>query len=340
MGIRWHLPTTMGARQEGWRSGHRGCWINCARGCVGSDCRCGRKKPTRMGAAFHPRQRQAASARHGRRRGRGVSHASRRRGASRAPARRTRRCRRCCFCTARCSGVELPWLMNRAREAAAAGAGVLTRDEVRRAAGAIEGAHWLMASLLYGTGMRLMECLRLRVKDVDFERSEITVRDGKGGKDRRHDVAATAGRAVAAQLARGAGAARSATCSAGYGEVRLPHALARKYPNAAREWAWQYVFPVAASLSAIRARRERRHHLDESVPAARGEAARARARASPSRRAATRCAIRSPRTCSRPATTSAPCRNCSATRTWRPRRSTRTCSTAAAAACCSPLDRR
>jgi integron integrase len=141
---------------------------------------------------------------------------------------------------------------------------VLTREEVRRLLAQLEGRDWLMAGLLYGAGLRLMECLRLRVKDVDFDRREITVRHGKGGKDRHVPLP----RALADVLRDQMAAARllhAADLDAGYGEVYLPYALARKYPNAAREWGWQYVFPARHRALDPRAGVMRRHHLDEKV---------------------------------------------------------------------------
>lgn len=162
-------------------------------------------------------------------------------------------------------GVQLPWMENIQRARAARRLPVvLTPDEVSRLLDNLLGRPWLMASLLYGTGMRLMECVRLRVKDVDFERRTIVIRDGKGGKDRvtmlpdslrdplRHQVA-EALRLHAADLA------------AGFGAVWLPHALARKYPNGPREPGWQYAFPAPNRSIDPRSGIERRHHLDEKL---------------------------------------------------------------------------
>lgn len=120
---------------------------------------------------------------------------------------------------------------------------VLSRDEVTKALARMDGRPWLLASLLYGAGLRLMEALRLRVKDVDFDRGEITVRDGKSGKD-RHTVLP---RTLVGSLWREVERARllhQADLLAGCGETWLPFALARKYPSAPREFGWQYVFPA------------------------------------------------------------------------------------------------
>src|SRR5512145_358582 len=139
---------------------------------------------------------------------------------------------------------------------------VLTEEEVRALLAQLKGVHWLLASLLYGAGLRLMEALRLRVKDIDFARREIIVRDGKGGKDRVTVLPAKLVDPLRQQLAV-ARELHTADCLAGYGEVYLPFALARKYPRAAREWGWQYVFPATVVSEDPRSGRVRRHHLDE-----------------------------------------------------------------------------
>ena len=162
-------------------------------------------------------------------------------------------------------GVDLPWMESvvRAKRSQHVST-VLSRDEVQRLLAQMDGRTWLMASVLYGTGMRLMECLRLRVKDVDFARNEITVRDGKGGKD-RHTVLP---KSLCEPLHREVERARTwhvADLMAGCGVVHLPHALARKYPNAAREFGWQYVFPSAQRSVDPRDGIERRHHFDDAM---------------------------------------------------------------------------
>ena len=141
---------------------------------------------------------------------------------------------------------------------------VLSREEVPALLAEMNGVTWLMASLLYGSGLRLMECMRLRVQDVDFLRHEITVRQGKGGKDRRTMLPSTLIEPLQGQLA-GAKRIHARDLAAGFGEVWLPDALARKYRNAAREWVWQYVFPATARSTDPRTGITRRHHLDESV---------------------------------------------------------------------------
>src|SRR3546814_581997 len=141
---------------------------------------------------------------------------------------------------------------------------VLSREEVTRLLAAMEGQGWLMAALLYGTGMRLMECIRLRVKDVDFGRGEIVVRNGKGGKDRRVPLPLRLREPLQAAIER-ARLQHAADLAEGLGEVWLPHALARKFPNAARETGWQYVFFSPQRSVDPRSGKLRRHHVDDSV---------------------------------------------------------------------------
>ncbi|HET9835754.1 MAG TPA: integron integrase [Rhodanobacteraceae bacterium] len=162
-------------------------------------------------------------------------------------------------------GQDLPWMnaVVRAKRPRRLPV-VLTRDEVRRLLAQLQGRDWLMAGLLYGTGMRLMECLRLRVKDVDFQRREIIVREGKGNKDRRVPLPQALATALRDQMA-SARLLHRTDLAAGFGTVWLPHALARKYPNAARDWGWQYVFPASARSIDPRSGTTRRHHLDEKV---------------------------------------------------------------------------
>ncbi len=139
---------------------------------------------------------------------------------------------------------------------------VLTRREVDSVLGRTEGTVGLMLRLLYGTGMRLMEGVRLRVKDVDFDRREITVRDGKGGKDRVTMLPESLREALRLHLAQ-VKALHDVDLAAGFGAVWLPNALAVKYPNAAREWGWQYVFPANGLSTDPRGGERRRHHVDE-----------------------------------------------------------------------------
>ena len=162
-------------------------------------------------------------------------------------------------------GVELPWMadIRRAKRPERLPV-VLTRDEVIALLGELSGVRWLMAGLLYGSGLRLLECLRLRVQDVDFARREILVRHGKGGKDRRTMLPAGLDAPLRAQLDQ-ARRVHERDLTLGFGAVWLPDALARKYPGAAREWVWQYVFPASQRCLDPRDGAVRRHHLDETV---------------------------------------------------------------------------
>ncbi len=139
---------------------------------------------------------------------------------------------------------------------------VFTRTEVHAVLNQLEGTYQLMAQLLYGSGLRLMECVRLRAKDLDFAYHQLTVRDGKGEKDRVTVLPATLVTPLQAQL-RAARHLHAADLALGYGSVHLPHALARKYPNAATDWRWQYVFPAAQRSKDPRSGAIRRHHIAE-----------------------------------------------------------------------------
>jgi len=141
---------------------------------------------------------------------------------------------------------------------------VLTHAEVQRILARLTGPPWLMASLLYGTGMRLMECVRLRVQDVDFAYRQISIRAGKGGKDRVTMLPEATVEPLQRQLARAQELHRQDLAD-GFGEVYLPYALGRKYPNAGREWRWQYVFPATSRSIDPRSGKERRHHVDEKA---------------------------------------------------------------------------
>ena len=141
---------------------------------------------------------------------------------------------------------------------------VLTPAEVQSILRHLDGAPLLMASLMYGAGLRVLECARLRVKDVDFSRNEIAVRDGKGRKDRVSVLPGRLADPLQAQLAR-ARRQHEADLSGGAGSVDLPDALARKYPRAAWEWPWQWIFPAARAYVDRRSGERRRHHLHESV---------------------------------------------------------------------------
>ena len=161
--------------------------------------------------------------------------------------------------------VELPWMdaIVRAKRKEYVPV-VLTREEVFRLLREMSGTSWLAASLMYGSGVRLLECLRLRVKDLDFERAEVTVRRGKGGRDRRTLFPATLHAAMRLQFAE-ARRVHQRDLAAGFGAVWLPDALDRKYVGASREWRWQYVFPSRRRSSDPRTGATRRHHLNEST---------------------------------------------------------------------------
>ncbi len=127
----------------------------------------------------------------------------------------------------------------------------------------MRGTKWLMASLLYGAGLRLRECLKLRVKDIDFGYSQIVVRDGKGAKDRVTMLPASAVGPLRAQL-RATKELHECDLREGYGDVELPHALARKYPNAQYEWAWKFVFASHRRSADPKTGLIRRHHVYEN----------------------------------------------------------------------------
>ena len=159
--------------------------------------------------------------------------------------------------------INLPWLSEVVRAKAPARLPVvLTRAEVACLLGGLTGTHRLLGELLYGTGMRILEGARLRVKDLDFGRGEILVRDGKGSKDRVTMLP----RALFPDLRRHVDAIKRLHASdlrAGFGSVWLPAALARKYPSAGREWAWQYVFPAGRLARDPRSGIVRRHHVSD-----------------------------------------------------------------------------
>lgn len=161
--------------------------------------------------------------------------------------------------------VELPWMENvvRAKRARKIPV-VLSRSEIQRLLAQIEGRPWLMASLLYGSGLRLMELLRLRVKDVDFDRLEVIVRDGKGAKDRRTMLPKSLQQPLMQEIER-ARAFHAIDLAAGFGAVWLPNALAKKYRNAEKEFGWQFVFPAMKRSIDPRDDAERRHHIDDAV---------------------------------------------------------------------------
>lgn len=159
--------------------------------------------------------------------------------------------------------VELPWIKDvvRAKRPARLPT-VLNRAEVESLLAHLDGSMQLIVRLLYGTGMRLMEGVRLRVKDVEFERREILIRDGKGGKDRVTVLPESLRQPLQSHL-RGRRALFDADSREGRAEVWMPDALSVKYPNAAREWGWQYVFVAQSFSTDPRSGEVRRHHVDE-----------------------------------------------------------------------------
>jgi integron integrase len=141
---------------------------------------------------------------------------------------------------------------------------VMTRRETKSLLSYLEGDKWLMASLMYGAGLRLMECLNLRVQDLDLARNEILVRNGKGAKDRVTMLPAAVREPLRRHLER-VKAIHEADRDEGWGRVSLPEALDRKYPNASIQWRWQWVFPQEHRWRNSRTGEEGRHHVDESA---------------------------------------------------------------------------
>ncbi len=160
-------------------------------------------------------------------------------------------------------GIELPYIedIERAKRPQRLPV-VFTRSEVKRILANLDGIQHLVVSLLYGTGMRLMEGLRLRVKDLDFEYRQITVRDGKGQKDRRTMLPNSLVELLQQQLQK-AKSLHEQDLAMGYGTVEMPYALARKYPNAHSEWKWQFIFPSWKRSIDPRTKVVRRHHVYE-----------------------------------------------------------------------------
>jgi len=159
--------------------------------------------------------------------------------------------------------IDLPWMENvtRAKRPQRLPV-VLSKGEVMALLARLRSREALMAALLYGSGLRLMECVRLRVKDVDFVRGDLTVRNGKGGKDRK-TVLPLSLRPLLQRQVEDVRVMHAEDLAAGFGAVYLPHALAKKYPNAPRELAWQYVFPATRLSVDPLDGAKRRHHIDE-----------------------------------------------------------------------------
>ena len=211
-------------------------------------------------------------------------------------------------------GLELPWLASMARAKRPVRVpSVLTEAEVRRLLAALDGVKWLMAALMYGAGLRQAECLALRVKDIDFAYRHLVVRDGKGGRDRVVPLPEATVQPLQEHLGR-VRALHRRDRAEGYGEVWLPHALARKYPRAAREWAWQFVFPSQHRSVDPRSGAVRRHHV---YPDTVGRAIKQASRAAGILKPVSSHTLRhsSPRICLSAGTISGRCRSSSATRT-------------------------
>jgi integron integrase len=161
--------------------------------------------------------------------------------------------------------IELPWLAHVEKAKVSLRLPVvLTHEEVAQVLRKLEGVHRLIGRLLYGTGLRIMEGVRLRVKDVEFSRREILVRDGKGRKDRISILPDGVAPALKVQMQE-ARELHAADLALGYGRVWLPHALERKYPEASRAWGWQYVFPAPHRSVDPRTGITRRHHLGDQA---------------------------------------------------------------------------
>jgi integron integrase len=169
------------------------------------------------------------------------------------------------FLYRRILGREIPWIDNIERpQRPSRFPVVLTPVEVRELLSRMTGTAWIMAGLLYGAGLRRLECCRLRVKDVDLSRREILVRDSKGQKDRLTLVPARLVKPLSKHLER-VRQQFDLDVREGGGYVELPYALARKYPAAPREWGWQWVFPATRSYVDRATGERRRHHLHETV---------------------------------------------------------------------------
>ncbi len=161
------------------------------------------------------------------------------------------------------SGKSATWVKSFARKPTRLPV-VMTREEVKAVLANLTGDKGLMASLMYGAGLRLMECLRLRVQDIDFSSNEILVRDGKGAKDGITMLPESLKTALQDHLKR-VKAVHAKDLAGGWGRVQMPAALDRKYPNAPAEWRWQWVFPQENRWKNANTGEEGRHHVDESI---------------------------------------------------------------------------
>jgi len=141
---------------------------------------------------------------------------------------------------------------------------VLSRQEIKELLACLDGVQYLMAALLYGAGMRLMECVRLRVQDIDFSYHQILIRNGKGAKDRVVPLPLKV-EPILREHIDGVRQLHQEDLSAGFGEVFMPDALGRKFPKGARDWVWQYVFPSGRLSVDPRSKKQRRHHIDETT---------------------------------------------------------------------------
>jgi integron integrase len=217
--------------------------------------------------------------------------------------------------------IELPWIENIVRAKMPVRVPVvLPRADVQRLLDQLEGEFHLIAQLLHGGGLRLMEALRLRVKDVDFQYSQILVRDGKGRKDRVTILPERIVPALQRHL-RSVAESHQRAIKLGFAGVEMPDALERKYPSAQADLGWQFVFAAARPSRDPRSGAVRRHHLHETSVQ---RAVRQAALVSRSQSAPIRCGIVLRPTYSSAATTSAPCKSSWATRTCARPRSTRT----------------
>jgi integron integrase len=141
---------------------------------------------------------------------------------------------------------------------------VMTREEVKAVLANLAGDKWLMASLMYGAGLRLMECLRLRIQDIDFARNEILVRDGKGAKDRVTMLPQTLAVPLREHFQK-VKTVHEKDLAEGWGRVQMPYALDRKYPNAPKDWRWQWVFPQESRWRNRETKEQGRHHVHKSI---------------------------------------------------------------------------